>query len=204
MSIENPMTECDVPDDTLAHRIHHFWFGSDLYGAFPVEKVRFWHADEADPDLLQEYTSQLDYIEKHFLFLVKSACHGGLQEWQDEPRSCLALLLVLDQFAKRLLHGKEYSLQCRTQALQICRYGISQNHDKSLTPVERGFFYSPLLYADKIALRTVGLQMLQNLLEELAYEDNPFHHHRNLLMVSYYHAVAHKTRAEKRFLSAIA
>ncbi len=207
MNSDNVQTAAEITADQehqLAERIHRFWFGSDLYGAFPVEKVRFWHVDPSDSNSLNEQSDQLAYIEEHFLFLVKSACNGGLNEWQEEPRSCLTLILVLDQFAKRLLHSKELEKQSKAAALQYCRYGITQNLDKELTPVERSFFYGPLLYADKISLRTVGLQMLQNLLDDVSFKDNPFHHHRNHLMVSLYHAVAHKARAEKRFLSAIA
>lgn len=190
--------------NAVQERIHHFWFGHDVYGAFPVDKVRFWYGDPSDPSWLEEQGEQLAYIEEHFLFLVGSAVNGSLSEWADEPRSCLALILVLDQFAKRLLHSKEFEKQCRDQALQLCRHGIRQNHDQCLTPVERCFFYGPLLYAERIAMRSIGLQMLENLLEEVSFEANPFHHHRNHLLVSLYQAVAHKTRVEKRMLSKIA
>lgn len=189
---------------SIQQRIHSFWFGNDMFGAFPVEKVRFWHVDGSDPNWLSEQSDQLAYIEENFLFLVKSACNTGLHDWQHEPKSCLALILVVDQFAKRLLHGKETEQRCREQALLFCRHGIAQHLDTQLTPVERCFFYGPLLYADKISLRAVGLRLLQNVLDEVSFADNPFHHHRSHVMVALYRAVAHKAHAEKQFLSAIA
>lgn len=203
VSIDTAVAE-PVNHHSVSERIHQFWFGNDVFGAFPVDKVRFWHADPSDPNWLDEQSTPLAYVEEHFLFLVKSACNGELADWEAEPRSCLALILVLDQFAKRLLHGKEFQRQCVAEALRLCRHGISQNFDRALTPVERSFFYGPLLYAKSISMRTLGLQLLQNLLDEVSYADNPFHHHRNHLMVSLYHAVAHKTQAEKRFLDRIA
>lgn len=199
-----PARSPEAANQAAVHeRIHHFWFGHDVYGAFPVEKVRFWYGDPSEPAWLEEQSDQLAYIEEHFLFLVGSACNGSLNDWQQEPRSCLALVLVLDQFAKRLLHSKEFEKQCRDQALQVCRYGIRQNHDQCLTPVERSFFYGPLLYAERMAMRSIGLQMLENLLEETSFEANPFYHHRNHLLVSLYRAVAHKTRVEKRMMNKI-
>ncbi len=203
--IDNDVSDAEVPTSaSMQQRIHSFWFGNDVFGAFPVEKVRFWHVDDTDPNWLAEQSDQLSYIEENFLFLVKSACSSGLREWQEESTSCLALILVLDQFAKRLLHGKETERQCKEQALLACRHGIQQRLDTQLTPVERCFFYGPLLYADKISLRAVGLKLLQNLLDEVSFAENPFHHHRSHVMVALYHAIAHKANAEKRFLSAIA
>lgn len=201
-------TELSNPDSSITTTVHQrilrFWFGNDVYGAFPVEKVQFWHADDSDSHWLAEHSEQLGYIEENFLFLVKSACNGGLRDWREEPDTCLALILVLDQFAKRLLHGKEFEQRCRDEALQLCRYGIQQRLDSRLTPVERCFFYGPMLYAEKISLRAVGLQLLQNLLEQVSYPDNPFYHHRSHVMLALYRAIAHKAHAEKRILSAIA
>lgn len=190
------MSESSVPE-----RIHKFWFGADVYGAFPIEKVRFWYADPSDPDWLQDQSRQLEFIEEHFLFLVKKACSGGLVPWREEPRHCLALILLLDQFASRLLDNREYGTKCKADALIYCRYGIAHGHDKCLTPVERSFFYTPLLYADKIALRSLGLRLLEGVLEELAYADNPYAHHRNHVLVALHRALAKKTRAEKLLLN---
>lgn len=193
-----------MKQQAVQEQIHHFWFGNDIYGDFPVENIRFWYASSADPDWLNEQSEKLAFIEDHFLFLVKSACQGGLNDWQTEPRSLMSLILLLDQFAPRLFHNKEYEARCKQLSLQYCRKGLADNFDKCLTPVERSFFYGPLLHADKISLRMIGVQLLESLLEELSFVENPFHRQRNHIMTSLYQAIAQKTRIEKRYLGASA
>ncbi|MGB6016173.1 MAG: DUF924 family protein, partial [Nodosilinea sp.] len=78
------------------------------------EILRFWFGDPADPS--GEYGQQRqvwfkkdpafdDAIRQRFLADVERAMAGERDDWRHEPRSCLALVLLLDQFPRNLFRG---------------------------------------------------------------------------------------------------
>jgi uncharacterized protein (DUF924 family) len=185
---------------TLPDQILDFWFGNNVHSQIPVQKTLQWFPDCTDQQWLQQQTQWLTYIEEHFLFLMRSALQGGLQEWRDRPRDCLALILLLDQLGPLFFHGVDNRRHLQEQALAHCRYGMAQRFTKHLTPVELCFFYGPLLHAANFAPRSIGLKMLQQLLQEVRFEDNPYHQQRGQVLQCFYQALKQHAQLERELL----
>lgn len=138
-----------------------------------VESIlEFWFGDPDDPD--SEYGQQRkvwfrkdpkfdQIIRDRFLSTYQEAAHGQLQHWQSEPRSCLALILLLDQFPRNMFRGTAQAFATDEQALATAQFAIAHGHDQPLHPVERIFMYIPLEHSENLEHQTEVVQLFQQL-----------------------------------------
>ncbi|MGI9284939.1 MAG: DUF924 family protein [Pseudomonadales bacterium] len=161
-----------MTQSSLVDSIHQFWFGTNSYGTLPLEKVRLWFIGE---EASIEHGGALDYIERHFLFQIKSASGGGMTDWQQNAHGSLALILLLDQFPRLLSKRRTLNRDCQRYALRYCKAGLHADIGKLLTPVELCCFYSPLLYSRNAHDRQHAIRLLEKLLEQTRAEEHPHH-----------------------------
>lgn len=120
------------PDDVLA-----YWFGSgEEYG----QRHKRWFEKNAafDAD-----------VTRHFLGLYETRV--GDRQWLDSPKSCLARVLVLDQFPRHMFRGNARSFAADPLALETARLMVDRGYDRQLLPVERLFVYLPFEHSETLA-----------------------------------------------------
>ncbi len=133
-----------TPNDVLS-----YWFGGDSLDAPKLDaRMDLWFGD--DPSLDQEVTDR-------FGDAVKAAARGQLNDWAKTPEHRLALILLLDQFTRRVFRGRKEAYAGDALALQLCAKGATTNMHAELAPIQRLFFFMPLQRAEseKIQARSV-------------------------------------------------
>ncbi|WP_035990337.1 DUF924 family protein [Leptolyngbya sp. KIOST-1] len=134
------------------------------------EILRFWFGDPAEPN--GEYGQQRQVwfkkdpafdaaIRQRFLAEVERAMAGGLEGWRSQPRSCLALVLLLDQFPRNLFRGEAKSFGGDRAALATASYALENGYDQQVLPVERIFFYLPLEHSENLANQDRCVELVQ-------------------------------------------
>ena len=121
-----------------------------------AEKIlRFWFADEpgSKGSMLQSRwffpTPEFDRLcTTRFLASYEDASHGRLDDWRDEPRSCLALVLLLDQFPRNMFRGTARAFATDAKARELARHAVSAGFDRELSPTMRMFLYLPLEHSE--------------------------------------------------------
>ncbi len=135
---------------TLWQTVLDYWFGDSLAHGWPeVSRNDFWF--RADTRVDQE-------IRQRFEPLASQALEGGLSEWEAEPLSRLALIIVLDQFPRNIWRGNSQAFAGDARALSLALDGLHTSLDHELPWIGRVFFYMPLMHAEDIAvqMRSVG------------------------------------------------
>ncbi|MBD2111448.1 MULTISPECIES: DUF924 family protein [Cyanophyceae] len=136
------------------------------------EILRFWFGDSEDP--ASEYGQQRrvwfkkdpafdDTIRQRFLTDYEQASTGALATWRQQPRSCLALVILLDQFPRNLFRGKARSFASDRAARDIANYALTQGYDQQVLPVERIFFYLPLEHSENLADQERSVELVRSL-----------------------------------------
>ncbi|MBE9136872.1 DUF924 domain-containing protein [Nodosilinea sp. LEGE 07088] len=126
----------------------------------PTEILRFWFGDPEDRQ--GEYGQQRqvwfkkdpafdDTIRRLFLADVDRAAAGELAAWHQHPRSCLALVLLLDQLPRNLFRGEARSFASDGAARDTANHALAKGYDQQVLPVERLFFYLPLEHSEHLA-----------------------------------------------------
>jgi uncharacterized protein (DUF924 family) len=84
---------------------------------------------------------------------------GELTSWRGQPGSCLALLVLLDQFPRNMFRGDARAFASDAQALDVAKSAIRHGHDRRVGLPERQFFYTPLMHSEILADQDQAVRM---------------------------------------------
>jgi uncharacterized protein (DUF924 family) len=147
-----------------AHDILFFWFGPRPYSAARVlQHSRIWFGEPDSPEI----TPQADeLIRDRYAELTAAAERGELSAWESSPRRRLALILLLDQFSRNIYRGSARAYTQDLKALSLTLSGMQLGADATLDPVERLFFYMPLMHAESLDVQEESVAAFRRLIEE--------------------------------------
>ena len=115
-----------------------FWFGREGepgYGEFRETWFRKDPAFDAS-------------VTERFADLYEEALAGGLDGWRDDARSCLALVIVLDQFPRNMFRGDGRTHAADGVALESSKYAVEHALDRELPAFQRMFLYMPFMHSE--------------------------------------------------------
>lgn len=151
-----------------AQEILQFWFGPRPYTRDSVERyVRLWFPDAAAPELVPQ-TDEL--IRDRFSATMLAAERGELAAWESTPRRRLALILLLDQFPRNVHRGTARAYADDHAAVSLALLGLQFGADAALHPVERLFFYAPLMHAESADVQEESVAAFRRLRGEAPAE----------------------------------
>jgi uncharacterized protein (DUF924 family) len=141
-----------------------FWFGQRPYTAAGVQQhSRIWFGEPNAPELIPQ-TDEL--IRERYGALVAAAEQGQLATWESSPRRRLALILLLDQFSRSIYRDSPRAFAQDYLALSLTVSGMQIGADATLDPVERLFFYMPLMHAESLDVQEESVAAFRRLLQE--------------------------------------
>lgn len=89
-----------------------------------------------------------DEIRARWADLWETARAGGLGDWRPLAPSCLALLVLLDQFPRNMFRGDACAFATDRRALTVARTAINARLDQQVPVPERQFFYLPMMHSE--------------------------------------------------------
>ena len=137
--------------DPKAAEVLRFWF---------KEHPKQWFAKNADFDA---------EIRTRFLAQHEAAAAGLLAHWADEPRSCLALVIVLDQFPRNLFRGEARAFATDAQARAAARVILERGWNKAMTRDEQLFAYLPFEHSESLADQDLSCELMKDFEAELLH-----------------------------------
>ena len=127
-------------------RVYAWWFGdAPAHDAATADaKMRRWYMGGPSVDA---------EVREKFGPLVERAVRGELDSWARTPRGRIALILLLDQFARNLWRDDPrcYSGDARAQRLAV--EALDSGLDAGLSLEERQFLRMPLAHAEDPVLQ---------------------------------------------------
>lgn len=106
--------------------------------------------------------------------LVASARASRLDAWTAHPRSCLALLLCLDQLPRNLFRDTEEAFASDARAREVAVGAIARGFDREVPLVWQGFFYLPLEHGEDMVAQVASVSLFEGLVgraDEVARRD---------------------------------
>jgi uncharacterized protein (DUF924 family) len=89
-------------------------------------------------------------VRSRFLSDYKRAAAGELDDWKNSPLSCLALIILLDQFSRNMFRGQPQAFVTDPQALAVAKHAVEQGFDHELLPIQRWFIYMPFEHSENL------------------------------------------------------
>ncbi|MEB3214842.1 MAG: DUF924 family protein [Nostocales cyanobacterium 94392] len=134
-----------------ANEILDFWFGNAEDADYGKPK-KVWFAKEPEFD---------EELRRRFLLDYEKAAAGYLDEWKDSPLTCLALILLLDQFPRNIFRETPQAFATDWEALSTAHLAIAQGYDRQLLNVQRWFVYLPFVHSENIDHQRQAVKLFQ-------------------------------------------
>lgn len=139
----------------------------------PQEVLDFWFGREGDPgygEFREEWFRKDENFDQEvrdrFGDLHARAASGELDSWKGEPESCLALVIVLDQFSRNMFRGDGRTHATDEKALEIAEYAIERAFDRELPAGWRMFLYMPFMHSEDIEIQRRSVDLFDRLKEQ--------------------------------------
>ena len=127
-----------------ATTILDFWFGhpnDPNYGKIQP----FWFDKQPDFDTK---------VRNLFLEDYQKAVAGYLHDWRNSPETCLALILLLDQFPRNMFRDTPQAFATDWEALSLAQQAINKGYDRQLLAVQRWFISDRRTNTYRLAARS--------------------------------------------------
>lgn len=137
--------------------------------ANPLDVLDCWY--EGDPTVWRRdpwFTKRPDFddaIRDRFGPTVAAAQAGALDHWTADDQGTLALLLVLDQFARNIHRGSPLAFAGDERARRIVRHALADGIEARVTAVQRAFLYLVIEHSEAMVDQDVSVRLFESLPE---------------------------------------
>jgi uncharacterized protein (DUF924 family) len=131
-----------------AEMLLDFWFAPDRASEWDrLRDIWFQATSEFDSALAERFRADYD-----------RAASGACESWRAAPRTCLALVLLLDQLPRNLFRNLPQAYATDAAALRIASEAVVRGYDRAVAPVRRCFFYLPFQHSESLADQERGIR----------------------------------------------
>ena len=132
-------------NEDWAEAVLQFWFGE--------LEPRHWFTRDARIDALiaERFGALYEQVRR-----LNPAQHAS-------PRSCLAAVIVLDQFPRNMFRSSPRAYESDALALSISQRAIDSGFDAQLEPRQRTFLYMPWQHSEDAAVQERSVRLFQQL-----------------------------------------
>ena len=138
----------------------------------PADILAFWR--EAGRDRWYGKDDAFDAeVRRRYLDLWHKAAAGELSSWEAGDDGALALVIVLDQFARNMFRGEPRTYATDTLAREVAGRAVARGADARIDPVLVEFLYMPFMHSESLAdqLRCVELFRRSGNADNLGYAE---------------------------------
>lgn len=147
-------------DQARIEAILSFWFKEQELTAPQIDRrMDMWFSEDPVFDL---------EIEKEFADDISAASAGTLDHWATDPHGRLALIILIDQFRRNIYRNTAKAFSKDKLALKLCVEGAMEKKDRSLTPIQRVFFYMPLQHTESRKVQAKSVELYNRLAEAVS------------------------------------
>ena len=105
-------------------------------------------------------------IRARFLARHEEAAVGQLAQWAEEAASCLALVIVLDQFPRNMFRGEARAFATDPLALAAARVILERGWNKQMTQAQQLFAFLPFEHSESLADQNLACELMKDFGEE--------------------------------------
>jgi len=132
----------------------------------------FWFVESSPKDHFKRSDNFDKKIKDHFESDYLKAIKNELEEWQDNHQSCLALIILLDQFSRNLHRDSPKAFAYDNKTRLIVNEAIDRGDLEKLALNQRLFLLLPLIHSEEISDHIFANKLGQTYLKDHPQYDN--------------------------------
>jgi len=130
------------------------WFGDRATGRRDLPQTRRWFSGGKAFDRM---------LGERFGRTIDTVARGELDAWRETPEGALALIVLLDQFARNVHRGTAEAFAHGARALALAETGIARGDLERLPFVQRVFYVLPLEHDESLDSQRRALALFRRL-----------------------------------------
>ena len=134
-------------DNKIINDIIYYWFNT-------LNSYKDWFGDSKEID---------NYIKINYSKYVEKAQQGELDYWKNSLSGCLALILLLDQFARNIYRNSYRAFAFDDYALRLTNFILDKNLLNNYSSNKIMFILMPLMHSESIDDKDKLIDILSNL-----------------------------------------
>lgn len=147
--------------------------------------LNFWFSETDSANWFERSDAFDQEVRERFGDAVEDARDGKLAAWNDAPRGCLAVIILIDQFSRNIHRDSPLAWSADAAGLASAKLALARGHDQALDHNERKFLYMPLMHSEDLADQERCVELFRGLADEGA-EDGEIAHdfavrHRDII-----------------------
>ena len=100
----------------------------------------------------------------------EDALEGKMDNWENNETGCLALIIVLDQFARNMFRHTPRSFTGDKRALDLSIKCCEKDYLKNPDPHKRLFMLMPMMHSENLAIQDAALPLFKKYTSERDYD----------------------------------
>ena len=111
----------------------------------------FWFVESSLEDLFKRSKDFDQKIRNRFMSDYEKAIDNQYEDWQDDPESCVALIILLDQFSRNLFRDDKQAFAQDYKARLITNETVDRGYLEDINLDQKNFMLLPLLHSEDIS-----------------------------------------------------
>ncbi|GHA41318.1 hypothetical protein GCM10008927_02070 [Amylibacter ulvae] len=145
------------------------------------EIIDFW-VNEVGPDGWYIADENVDaQIKERFMADYDLAASGKLEEWEKTATGTLAIIILLDQFARNMFRGRPESFDADPLARDVAGRAIRKDFDQEIDEPLRQFFYMPFMHSENLGDQTIAVKLFKKRTSDVGNNQIHAQAHREII-----------------------
>ena len=142
-----------------------------------TDVIKYWFSEKSRQHWFSSTPEIDNEIKQRYEQLWINAASGKLNDWQDSPQGCLALIIILDQFPLNMFRDEAKSFQTEELAVEVALKAIDNGYDEILNTEELLFLFMPLMHSENLEHQNMQVKLF----EKYDFNDEYSKHHRDIV-----------------------
>ena len=112
--------------------------------------LNFWFIEATSEEKFTRNNEFDKKIKNIFLEDYKKAIANKYNNWQNDAKECLALIILLDQFSRNLFRNSPKAFEMDNKARIISKKAIDKKYHETLPKNQILFIFLPLMHSEKL------------------------------------------------------
>ncbi|NKB48124.1 MAG: DUF924 family protein [Alphaproteobacteria bacterium] len=131
----------------------------------PDEVLKFWFEENGRSEWFGKDPAFDAEIHQRFAEVSHQARDGKLERWVEAPRSCLALVILIDQFSRNLFRDSPLAWSADVHGLAVAKLAVDRGFDAGFSSYEKAFLYLPFMHSEVLTDQERCIELVEPLLE---------------------------------------
>jgi len=130
------------------------------------EILDFWFKETPDDKRFKKDNGFDQIIRDRFLKDYENASQNEYDDWQDQPMSCLALVILFDQFSRNMFRDDKKAFEQDHKTRLIVNDAVYSGYLEVMNESQRFFMILPLIHSEEITDHDMAYYLLNKYLRE--------------------------------------